>query len=166
MSDTIIYHPHQSHGRFVPFTIGVEIFSFVAGGYCLPRIDLFCFCFFGIGIPCLVLSKILYDSSNNAVLLEQDGLRIVEGRSRTFRYILWKEVPYVYFTRSYKGHSFVVLSPKVLNRKQAQAFTNRGANTSRISVDFVVVIHINAAQSASLLKEAISSSAQSIDEYL
>lgn len=166
MKDIIIYHPHRSHIWFVPFSVGVGILSFIAAGYSLPRIDFFCFCFLAMGIPCFVLSKILYDSSNIAVFLEQDGLQIAERRNKISQRILWEEVSYAYFTRSYKGYSFVVLSPKALNKKQAQDFTNRGANASRVCVDFVLVIYVDATQDALRLKETIRSNVRYIDEYL
>lgn len=165
MNHAIAYRPYRSHAWFVPFAYGIGIISIFAAGYSLPHIGFATFVLLGIGIVCFLLAKVLYDSSSILVLLEQEGLRITGGNHSNYRYIPWKELSYAYYTRSYRGHLFLILSPTPLSQKQTQILTNRGANTSKICVDSVVVIHIDTMQNTSQLKETVVSKVLHIDSY-
>lgn len=165
MNDTIIYRPYRSHIWFVPFTAGVEILSFVAVGYCLPHLRVTVLLPVVIGIISIWLTKVLYDSSNLVVFFGQEGFQITGNRCNDYRYFLWEELPYAYYARSYKGHLFVVLSPKVLSSKEVKNYVNRGANSSRICIDSVIVIHIDVLQNASRLKELIDNHVLHMDTY-
>ena len=165
MNNAITYRPYRSHAWFVPFAFGIGIFYIFAAGYSLPLINFVVLLLLGMGIVCFLLAKVLYDSSNILVLLEREGLRVTGGRYGIYRYIPWDELSYAYNTRSYKGHLFLVLSPTPLSPKQAQILTNRGANTSKIFVDSVVVIPIDTMQNTSQLREAVASKVLHIDSY-
>lgn len=165
MNDTIIYCPYRSHAWFVPFTIVIEIFAFAAVGYCIPYGGSVVFLLVAIGIASIWLTRVLYDSSNIAVFFEPEGLRITGGRYSDYRYVHWEELPYAYYTRSYKGHLFLVLSPKALSKKQVKFFANKGASSSRICIDFVVIIHIDVLQNSSMLKEIIGNQVLHVDTY-
>ena len=155
MHDTIIYRPYRSHGWFVPFAIAAQILSFAAAGFCIPNIGLFVL-FFAMGALAAYLAKVLYDSANIVVFFEQEGLRIAGGRYKNYRYFPWEGFSYVYYIRSFRGHLFVVLSPKELSPKEGKNFVRRGANLSRICIDSVVVIHMDVLQNTAQLKELIN----------
>ncbi len=157
MNDAIVYHPYKAQTWPLVFTLPVGILAFVGAGYCLPFSGVSVLCLTGIGIVCIWLSKVLYDSSKKAVIFEQNGLRIIGGSYFDYRYIPWGELKYGYYTRNYKGHLFVVLSPNVLNSKEAKRFANQGANSSRIFIDYVVVIYLDALQDVAQIKNLIDS---------
>lgn len=165
MDTSFLYRPYRSYGWFVPFTLGTAILAFVAVGYHLPRIDVTLFVLSAGGIMGASLSKMLYDLSNIAVLFEQEGVRIIGGRYTDYRYLPWEGSPYAYYTKSYKGHSFLVLSPTSLDRKQAHRLTNREANASGICVDHVAVICLDALQDVSKIKEMVEDKVLHIDAY-
>lgn len=163
MNETIIYCPYKSQTWALIFTIPIGLLAFVGAGYCLSLSGISAISFVGIGIICIWLTKMIYDSSNKAVFFEQKGLRIVGGNYKDYRYILWEELTYAYFARDFKGHLFLVLSPNALNSKEAKRFANRGANLSQICVDSVVVIYMDVVQNVSQLKELIDNYVENVD---
>lgn len=165
MNDMIIYRPYRSHIWALFFTIPVGMLTFVAAGYCLQYWDFSVIFLVTIGIVSIWLSKMLYDSSNIAVFFEQEGLRIVGGSCTDYRYALWEELSYAYYIRSFKGHLFLVLSPKALGHKEAKALANRGANSAKICIDYAVVMHIDVLQNTSQLKELIDNNVLHISDY-
>lgn len=175
MNDTMIYRPGRSCAWFVPFMLssgifcfvmlGAGIFSFVAEGYSLTDIGPLFFFLLGMGIISIVLTKVLYDCSNIMVLFEEEGLRVTGGKYNNYWYALWKEFPYAYYARNYKGFLFLVLSPKALSQKEAKRFANRGSNSMRICVDYVAVIPMDN-QQIQKVKNFLESKELHIDTYL
>ena len=164
MNNICTYRPYRSHAWFLPFVIPVAMLAFMAAGYCFPYVGTVVFCV-AIGIVCTYLTKVLYDSSNIAVVFEQEGLRIVGDSYKDYRYLLWEEVSNAYYVRNFRGFLFLVLSPKVLDPKEAKKLTNRGANLSKVCIDDVVVIHIDDLQNVSEIKELIDNHVVQIDTY-
>ena len=114
---------------------------------------------------CIWLTKVLYDSSRRAVIFEQNGLRIIGGSYFDYRYIPWEGLTYGCYTRNYKGHLFLLLSPNVLNPKEAKRFANQGANSSRLFIDYVVVIYLDILQDVAQIKKLIDSQLVQVDTY-
>ena len=165
MNDAIVYRPYKTQIWPLVFTLPVGILAFVGAGYCLPFSVVGALCLTGIGIACIWLSKVLYDSSKKAVIFEQNGLRIIGGSYFDYRYIPWGELTYGYYTRNYKGQLFAVLSPNVLNSKEAKRFANQGANSSRIFIDYVVVIYLDVLQDVAQIKNLIDSHLVQVDTH-
>ena len=165
MHNIIIYRPYKTQIWPVLFTIPAGIFAFVASGYCLPLSRISVLCLVGIGIACICLTKVLYDSANKAVFFEEKGLRIIGSCYVNYQYIPWEELAYAYYTRNYKGHLFLVLSPKMLSLKEAKHFANRGAILSQIYINYVVVLYIDILQDVSNLRRLIDEHIAHIDTY-
>ena len=155
MNDNIIYRPYKTQKWVLLLTIPVGILAFVGAGYCLSSSSAGVICFIAIGIICSVITKAIYDSSKRAVSFEENGLRIIGGNSFDYWYVSWRDLTHAYYTKSYKGHSFLVLAQNELSPKEAKHFANRSANSSRIYVDNVVVIYIDILQNVSKIKEVI-----------
>ncbi len=165
MKDTIIYRPYRSYAWFLPFTIPIGILAFIFAGYCLPFWGFDVIVPVAIGITCTWSTKFLYDSSRIAISFEAEGLRIIGSSYNDYRYVLWEELSYAYYVRSFKGHLFVVLSPKTLSSKEANKLANRGANSTRICIDYAVVIYIDIPQDISQIKELIDNHVTYVDTY-
>lgn len=165
MNDAIVYRPYKAQTWPLVFTLPVGILAFVGVGYCLPFSAVSVLCLTGIGMACIWLTKVLYDSSKKAVFFEQNGLRIIGGSYFDYRYIPWEELTYGCYTRNYKGHLFLVLSPNVLSSKEAKHFANQGANSSRIFIDYVVVIYLDVLQDVSQIKKLIDNHVAQVDTY-
>lgn len=165
MNDCIIYRPYKSYVWALPFTVSVGLFAFVAAGYCILHFECTVFILAVIGIMCTWLTKILYDSSNLAMIFEQQGLRAIGCRYTDYRYVPWDELPYAYYVRSFKGHLFLVLSPNLLSPKEAKHVANRGANLSRICIGGVWVIYLDIFQNVSQIKELIDNHVVYVDAY-
>ena len=118
MKEAIVYRPYKAQTWPLVFTLPVGILAFVGAGYCLPFSGVSVLCLTGIGIACIWLSKVLYDSSKKAVIFEQNGLRIIGGSYFDYRYIPWGELTYGYYTQNYKGHLFVCYLPMCLTLKR------------------------------------------------
>ena len=164
MNEIIIYRPYRSYAWFLPFIIPVGVLAFVAAGYCFPHGGSSIF-WTAIGIVCTWLTKVFYDSSNVVVAFEQEGLRIIGGRYNDYRYVLWDNVSNAYYVRNSRGFLFLVLSPKALSPKEAKNLANRGAHSSKMCIDNVVVIHIDDLQNASQIKERIVHKVFHVDVY-
>lgn len=163
MNDVIIYRPFRSHVWALFFTIPVGMLAFLAAGFCLWYWSFSIIVLSTVGIVCIWLTKVLYDSSNIVVIFEREGLRITGSRYKDYRYVPWKEVSYAYYVRNFKGHLFLLLSPKSLTSKETKKLVNRSANSSTICIDNVLVIYVDILQDTTHLKERIAYNVLNID---
>lgn len=159
----LAYHPYRSHSYFIPFVVGISIFAFVVIGCLWEDIHLSAFIFYALAILCGFFIKFLFDTSKVKIFFEDDGFRLIDDKHKKDCYVLWKDLPYAYYSRSYKGHLFVVLSPEVLSLKQVKQFVNLSANSSKISIDKVFVIYIDFLQDISRIYELLDKKALYID---
>lgn len=164
MDKAIVCRPYQVYIYFIPFILFCEIFAFIIVG-CNLVAGLFDWLMFTVGILCIWLTKVLYDASNIVVIVEEIALQIVGGNYNQYRYILWKELSYGYYTRSFKGHLFLVLSSKELGSKEVKKLVNRGANFYKICIDDTIIIPITFLKNASQLKEMIVNHELHVDGY-
>ncbi len=70
-------------------------------------------------------------------------MRVVGRKYNDYKYFPWNEYLYAYYGRGYKGHLFLVLSPKELNQKDAQKYVDKRNYSNKLYFDDVVVLHID-----------------------
>lgn len=156
MDSAIIFQPYQKQTWPLFLTIPISVLAFVCAGYFLYFSLIASICFIGAGVICILLTKVVYDSSKRFLVFEQEGLRIVGSGHSDYRYMPWEVLIHGYYVRNYKGHLFLILSPNVLNVKAAKRLVWRGANSSRICIDDTVVIFLDDLQNTAQIKELIS----------
>lgn len=156
MDSTIIFQPYQKQTWPLLFTVPISVLAFVCAGYFLYFSLIASICLLGVGIICTCLTKVVYDSSERFLSFERDGLRIVGCGHSDYRYMPWETLTHGSYVRNYKGHLFLILSPNVLNVKEAKRLVWRGANSSRICIDDTVVIFLDDLQNTAQIKELIS----------
>jgi len=164
MNDTIVYRPHKTEIWELFLVLPMEIFAFVVAGCFLPVSIIGFLCSIGVGITCIWLTKEIYDSIKKAIIFEQNGLRIIGSSFLDYHYVPWEKLTYRYYIRNYRGHLFLLLSPNVLNFKEAKRFANKGVFSSRIFIDCVVVIHLGI-QDKTQIKELIAAHLVQIDTF-
>ena len=167
MNNITVYRPYKSQTWPLIFTLPVGILAFVGAGYCLSLSIITALCLTAVGIVCIWLTKVIYDSSKRAIIFEEMGLRIIGGSYFDYRYIPWEKLTYGCYVRNYKRHLFLLLSPNEFNANEAKRFANKGANSSHIFVDNVVVIYLDVLQNQEVedIKEYIDSHLARIDTY-
>jgi len=165
MDGTIVYRPYKTQKWALVFSLFLGIFSFVIAGYCLTLFWLASLILAGTGVACIWLTKVLYDSLKKVLFFDQNGLRIIDTCRFDYRYIPWEKLIYGCYTRNYKGHRFLLLSPNALTSKEAKHFANQGANSSRICIEDVVIIYLDALQDVSPIEELISNHITQVDSY-
>jgi len=143
MNDVIFYRPYRIHGRLAPISLSYAILSFFVIGLCLPEAIGGALLFATFGIIALFITKLLYDSSNIAILLEQAGVRIIDGRGNAYRFFPWEGLQFAYHARDFKGNPYLVLSPVTLSKKTIRSFINKATNSARACVNDILVIAIN-----------------------
>lgn len=115
------------------FFAGVVIFSNICAGL----IILFSGVFF------LLVAKWLYDTSNIVIILDMQGLHMIERKCKDSQYYSWETLSCAYYIRNFKNFLFVVLSSEKLSREEARFFVKRCENLSRICIDNVVVFPVD-----------------------
>lgn len=165
MNDVIVYRPYRLQAWLLMFTIPTGMLAFLAAGYYMLFQAVSSLALMAIGIICVWLSKLLYNASKITVTFEQEGLRIMDRDYNGCQYRFWCELSYAYYVKSFKGHLFLVLSPKKLSPKEAKHLTNRGANSSKVCIDYAIVIYLDILQNISKLKELIEGHVLQIDAY-
>lgn len=157
MNNTIIWRPYRHQAWVLLFTMPICILYFVFTGYGITDLGLKVLFFAVPGIVCVLFTKCIYDTSNIAVIFEQDGFRIVERNYRDYRYVSWKEFSFAYYARNFKGHLFLVLSPKKLSSEEVKQLAKRSANSIKISVNEAVVFPVDFLKDSSSVKTLIDS---------
>lgn len=155
-NQTFIYRPYKTQTWAFIFVMLTGILAFIGCGCYLPLSVIAALCLLGVGVLCTCLAKVLYDSSKKTIFFEPKGLRIVGCGDAGHCYISWEALTNAYYVRSFKRHLFLVLSPEALSSKEAKSFANRGANSSRICIDSVVIIPIDILQDTSPLMELVN----------
>lgn len=154
MKDPLIYRPYGSPSWLVFMIVLFTVFVFILAGHVIP--DWHSALLWGVmGIVAMWFIKVFYDASNAALLFEENGLWIMGGNYKKYRYVFWKEVPYAYYVIGCKGHPFFVLSPKPLLSKEIRHLANRGEYSTRICIDQAIVIFVDVSQNTSQLEEII-----------
>lgn len=166
MDNTILYYPYKSHAFFLFFSVPVGILSFVATGYWLEFWEISLLFLFPSGVVSILFAKEFYDTANIAVSFEWEGVRILGGGRNAYRYIRWGDMPYAYYATNFKGHEFLVLSPKALTRKESKKLANRCANSSKICIDDSIVVGMNPVQNVSPIKELVNKHVEYVNNYV
>ena len=140
MSNILKYRPWKLYIYFVPFLVFSGL-AFIVIASLYFNISLINFCIsLLLGALSFVLVKVLYDSYNVVILFSPQVIEITEKKqSKAYKYT---EFLYGYYGRSYKGHLFLVLSNKRIDKKQVKLLCNKSANYSKICFDDTVVIPI------------------------
>lgn len=146
-----LYHPYGTNKYFVPFSI-ITMCVVLVMFWGMPSLFTLI-----LVLGNLVTIKILYGSSKINILFFEDYLRISESPRKGIRDYSWQQLLYLYHTKNFKGHRFLLLAPSELNEKQLRQYTNQGANTGRVCIDDVVVFPIESAQYTAELENYILS---------
>lgn len=156
------YRPYLTHIFLSPLPVIYALISFVISGVCIADSLWHFIIFLVLGILCIWLAKILYDTSKTKIILEDNGLRIIESPHLEHHYIPWTTITHAYDFINFKGHSFLVLSPTELSKVEIKKFGSKGANSSKISIDNVVVIPIPPLKESANIKELINQKITSV----
>ena len=156
MDNLIVYRPYRFHYYCAFLSLCIGAFASVIMGCYLPTVDWFIIVWFAVLFLSVFFAKVLYDSSNITMLFEEEGLRIVGGKYADYSYFPWNMFTIAYYARSYKGHLFLVLSPEPLTQTQAKQYVNRSANLSKLQIKSAIVIHLDATQDVSKVKEIVN----------
>ena len=140
MSNAVKYRPWKLYIYIIPIVIFCgSAFIVIAGLYFSTSLTNFCISLL-LGTLSFGLAKVLYDSYKVIILFSPQMIEITEKKqSKAYKYT---EFLYGYYGRSYKGHLFLVLSNKRIDKKQVKLLCNKSANYSKICFDDTVVIPI------------------------
>lgn len=157
----VVYKPYRTHIWFVPFLSCISVVFFVVPLWNILSYgyeDLFTLTLLLIvGLASALLAVWLYRTAKKKIIFDHTGLKICSGSRSVKRdyYVAWGDIKYRYLSKSYKGHSFWVLSPTKLNEKQVKKYVNKSANTSRVCFRNVVVLFVDPIQDTSRVEEII-----------
>lgn len=160
--DCIVYKPFRTQFVFAPICglIGM-VFCFFSG-MTLAENNGYAFGFALVSVLCLGLAKYLNDSANIAVILDDEGVRVLNEKGNKYFLVRWQAIQHGYYYNNYKGHMFLVLSPDVLSLEQVRNVVNRAAIKSKLHSSDGLVIYLDAFQDTSALKEYVESRTISI----
>lgn len=164
-SDGVVYYPYKKQRWAIFFTIPMGLAAFVGAGFffrCSMALTIY---LIGIGLFCVWMTKVVYDSSKRFIVFEPEGVRIEGCSLSDHQYIPWEQLSHGYYVRNFKGHLFLVLSPDALNVKEAKHFARRAANLSLIHVDQTVVIYMDVLQDVTQIKKLFSNHGVRIDVH-
>lgn len=151
-NDILVYFPYRTHYYF-SLTLAVISFFFSIGvGYSLSNLGWILLIPILFVLTALTLSKFLYDTSKISILFMNDGLWVVGQGKMSARFYAWCDIPYLYHTRSKRGHRFIVLSGEDLSNEQLELYVAKSANRSNpCTSSMVVVLYIDPLQDSMLL---------------
>ena len=95
------------------------------------------------GVFFLLVAKWLYDISGIVIILEQQGLHIVDRKHKDGQYYSWETLSCAYYIKNFKNVLFLILSPEKLSREEARDLVKRCEKSSRVCMDNAVVFCVN-----------------------
>lgn len=153
MNDNTIYRPEKFARIFLFFFPLASITFFLLAGHALPcQVGAFSF-FLLSGILSVWETKVMYDFSQKAIVFEKDGVRIIGGSYKEYRYMPLTEISYACYDRDYKGGACLVLSQEVLTAKEIRHIVVWTVGVKiRYSFDGGVVMPIDNTQDLTQIK--------------
>lgn len=145
----VVYRPNRTNAVFAPFVAFISIMFLWVGMTCLHKDVSAAIIPLIIGISTAGLAVVLYKSSKTKIVMDENGIGIYRANVKNNTYVAWEMLKFGYLSRNYKGHICWVLSPQVLNKKQAKWYANKGANTLRVYIEGVVVLFLDPIQNTS-----------------
>lgn len=116
------------------------------------------------GVFFLLVAKWLYDISGIVIILEQQGLHIVDRKHKDGQYYSWETLSCAYYIRNFKNFLFLILSPKKLSCEEASFFMKRCENSSRVCIDNVVVFRVDLSRDMPQLIDFVNDRVLYIDD--
>lgn len=157
MDGNITYHPNRVYKCFAPaMLVCAVVFWVLLGGllnapqYSEAVIVLI------MAVITTVLQRYLYRLAAVSVILEPEGLRILNDGKTTCRFLPWEALHWGGYARSFRGHLFLILSGEVLDEKQAKHLADRGANQSRIWLGDAAVIWLDNLQDTTEMEQVLA----------
>jgi len=143
------YYPYRIHRYIIPFVV-------ILFGACL-LISFFYFHPLFITSVLLLpwIIKSLYDTIHTKILFYEHGICVYERKKATT--YTWEQFRCGYRTTNFKGHHFLLLTSGKLVVKQVRKYTNKGATTSKVSIDNIVVFPVEDSKYTQELDDFISS---------
>lgn len=153
MDDKIIYCPGKIVRFCLYFFLPAPVFFFLLALGALPdHVGSFCVMFL-MGIMGVWIIKVTYDIPQKAIVLEKNGVRIIGGSYKEYRYMPLTEISYACYDRDYKGGACLVLSQKVLTAKEIRHIVVWTVGVKiRYSFDGGVVMPIDNTQDLTQIK--------------
>ena len=90
----------------------------------------------------LVLAIRFRNSSNIVYYFESTGIRATGARDSNYRFAQWQEFSNAYYVQGYKGDEYLLLTPTILDKKQAKKYMNKSGISGEIFIDGVWIIKI------------------------
>lgn len=155
----VVYKPYRTHSWFAVFAACTSIILLSVSLWAMfthMSNDIFALAgLLVIGVVSAWLTIILYKTARMTVIFNQTGLTILNRAVKKENYATWEELRYGYLSKNYKGHKFYVISPMMLDKKDLSNYTNKGARTSCMCVNNVVVLFLDPLQDTSAVEEII-----------
>ena len=134
----IEYKPYKVESYFALFML----FGFVLSLWmCFLSSRIEDICFWGISaVLTILLTKFAYNLGKAVVYFESAGLRLINDVSVTHQYIPWENLQYAYYTRTYKGLTYLILSSEEISYKKRKRIVNIEACRSKMYMGSKIVI--------------------------
>lgn len=153
----IIYFPYRTQKYFCPALSVISLLSVFAAGRSFDNgISVNLIFFTMLALASLVCAKCMYDAAKAAVSIGHDGIRSIGAKESNCFYRPWSDIQYGYYSRSYKGHLFLVLARDELSPSEVKQIVNKSAVQSRLCVEDKVIIYIDLLQDTSKLRSIVS----------
>ena len=138
--ETLLYLPYRTHYYLSLAMVGISLAFTIAIGYSLLDPEWVLLLPFLFVFASLMMAKFLYDTSKISVLFVAEGLWIVGQGKKPVQFYAWRDILYLTYARSKRGHSFVVLSKEELSKIQLEQYVAQSAKCSIPCVSATVVV--------------------------
>ena len=131
----IEFSPFRQFNVVVFLAMAMDIAVVWMSGWFFPAAKEASAFFAVIGVALIPAVKYSYDRSKTTVILEAGGVRILNDGKKKYRTILWEDLQYASYYRSFKGFSYVALSKKPIDREEIKDIVRGNDLSKKICVD-------------------------------
>lgn len=165
MECLLTYYPYQSHKKFLSLLVGGSAFTFALSVYFFHQSNSKDgFFLLLIGLMCIVLLKPICDPLKKHIVFDVDRMIVHDGNACCIE-ATWNLYRYAYHSHSIRGHRFLLISPRELNKGEAKQLCNRSASRSEIMIDGVIVLFVDPIHDTQDVKEQVLKHVQRIKDY-
>lgn len=165
MECLLTYYPYQSHKKFLPLLVGGGAFSFALSVYFFHQSNTKDgFFLLLIGFMCIVLINPICDPLKKYIVFDADRMIVHDGKACCMEAI-WDLYRYGYHSHSIRGHRFLLISSRELNKDEAEQLCNRSAGRNKIMIDGVIVLFVDPIHDAQDVKEQVLKHIQRFKDY-
>lgn len=155
MVDTLLYQPYRCNKTYGVVMFTCSLLSMCLTGLLFLHQHVAALLTMAVSLLSCVLGFALFRSANIYYFLFDKGIQIIAQGERKSHYYPWTNFSDVYYLRTCKGHSLLVLATKKLNKEQRKRLLRKFSYCFFVASNESILIYMDITRDTSQIERFI-----------